>query len=32
MKEAFHKMIELRRTVRKFKQDPVDCRDPGQVG
>ncbi len=24
MKEAFHKMIELRRTVRKFKQDPVD--------
>jgi len=24
MKEAFHKMIELRRSVRKFKQDPVD--------
>lgn len=25
MKEAFHKMIELRRTVRKFKPDPVDA-------
>jgi len=24
MKEAFHKMIELRRSVRKFKQEPVD--------
>ena len=23
MKEAFHKMIELRRSVRKFKQEPV---------
>jgi nitroreductase len=25
MKEAFHKMIELRRSVRKFKQEPVDA-------
>lgn len=25
MKEAFHKMIELRRTVRKFKPDPVEA-------
>lgn len=24
MKEAFHKMIDLRRSVRKFKQEPVD--------
>ncbi len=24
MKEAFHKMIELRRSVRKFKPEPVD--------
>ncbi|MEW6663596.1 MAG: nitroreductase family protein [Thermodesulfobacteriota bacterium] len=24
MKEAFHKLIELRRSVRKFKEDPVD--------
>ena len=24
MIEAFHQMIDLRRTVRKFKQDPVD--------
>ncbi len=25
MKEAFHKMIELRRTVRRFKPDPIDA-------
>jgi nitroreductase len=25
MREAFHKMIELRRSVRKFKQEPVDA-------
>ncbi len=25
MKKAFHKMIELRRTVRKFKPDPVEA-------
>jgi nitroreductase len=25
MKEAFHKMIELRRSVRKFTQQPVDA-------
>jgi len=24
MKEAFHKMIELRRSIRKFKPEPVD--------
>lgn len=25
MKEAFHRIIELRRTVRRFKPDPVDA-------
>lgn len=25
MKEAFHQMIELRRSVRRFKPDPVDA-------
>ena len=25
MKEAFHKMIELRRSVRRFKPDPIDA-------